>query len=268
MNDSKQFLFGFDWRVGRPWGVAHPDDICYADGKSISFDSHQMTLGIDYNPKTFEVQTTLEPEPHSKLYSWSVGYVSSIQPIKYGYLRVDFIMPRGNNLWPAIWLSCVDTWPPEIDIMEAWSGQYNWSIFKPKIADKVYLINPFANKIFPSCHLGANIQEHWQKSYKKMNGSCKKYLNITGKNSCELIWTPELLRIYYNGHKIMEETDPKVLKYYNDCNGMNIHLNNYITNDFTMDDYKFMEQNQDKKYTKNFIITNLCYSQDYNQYLI
>ena len=32
-------------------------------------------------------------------------------------------LPKGVGLWPAIWLSCDKTWPPEIDILEAYSNE-------------------------------------------------------------------------------------------------------------------------------------------------
>ena len=38
---------------------------------------------------------------------------------KFGYFEASFNIPAGRGLWPAFWLlPTVNTWPPEIDIME------------------------------------------------------------------------------------------------------------------------------------------------------
>ena len=254
--------FGINWQIGRPWGNHHPDHNCWNAPESVVFKDNILQLGVDYKPVIFDVPDPNNPgQTYKKRYPWSVGYVTSTDSFKYGYFRVDFKLPLGKQLWPAIWLSDQDTWPPEIDIVEGWTDQYNWPIFKPKSADRIYRINPFANRIFPSLHLGTNPKEHHMKSYKKLNGSPTCYLDITGVNVCELVWAPDRLRIYYNGRLFMEETRPEILKYYNESNGMKIHLNNYVTNNFNIDDYIHMNDRKDM--CKWFYIYNVDYNTDY-----
>jgi beta-glucanase (GH16 family) len=44
---------------------------------------------------------------------------------KYGYIQIIARMPTGNGLWPALWLAAANlTWPPEVDILEAWGGPH------------------------------------------------------------------------------------------------------------------------------------------------
>lgn len=253
--------FGIHWQIGRPWGNHHPKHNCWNAPESVVYKDNVLQLGVDYKPRIFELPDPDNPgKTYKKRYPWSVGYVTSTDFFKYGYFRFEFKLPLGRHLWPAIWLSDRDTWPPEVDIMEGWTWMYKWP-FKPESADHIYRINPFANRIFPSLHLGTNPDEHQTISFKKLNGTCPSYLNITGDNVCELIWAPDRLVVYYNGHKVMEETRPEVLKYYNESKGMKILLNNYVTNNFNIDDYIHMNDRKDM--CKWFYIYNVQYNPDY-----
>ena len=49
--------------------------------------------------------------------SGSIDSVISVTP-SYGWIEGRIRIPRGQGLWPAFWLFPVDTWPPEIDIIE------------------------------------------------------------------------------------------------------------------------------------------------------
>jgi beta-glucanase (GH16 family) len=58
-------------------------------------------------------------------YDCRSGMVSSYPSLKfeYGYLQIVARIPAGAGLWPALWLAAAnESWPPEIDILEAWDG--------------------------------------------------------------------------------------------------------------------------------------------------
>lgn len=246
-------LYGFNWRLGRKWGVAHPKDICYNSADTIEVGQDDVIhLGIKYEPQEF----VFDGVP--KLYPYSVGYISSIETIKYGHLTVDFKLPIGMHLWPAVWLTDVNTWPPEIDIMEAWSGCYEWLV-QPKSPKKIYRANWLANKIYPGVVLGTCVEEKHGKSYRTFRGSMACYLDTEKVNRCELDWREDRLQVWYNGHKVADEKDPEVLKYFNDSEGMEIHLNNYVSNDFTDTDLNEINTKKDDGYTSDFQILNLVY---------
>jgi len=249
-------LYGFDWRVGRHWGIAHPDHICYNSADTIMVDNNMIHLGIKHEPKEIVVDGI------PQLYPYSVGYVSSINTIKYGHLTVDFKLPIGMHLWPAIWLTDVKTWPPELDIMEAWSGEYEWCSSSPKSPSRIYRVNWLANKIYPGVVLGTCVDEKHGKSYRVFRGSPACYLKTDKTNRCELDWTEDRIQVWYNGHRVVNESDPEVLKYFNGSEGMEIHLNNYVTNSFRNEDLKEMGDKQSKGYTSDFQILNLVYKKN------
>lgn len=239
MSDTIE-MFGYHWRLGRSWGLAHPEDICYADDSQVHRVDGSLYLGIAPRHRCF----------FDKEYPWAIGYVSSTEHIKYGYLEAEFTLPIGaRNLWPAIWLTDCETWPPEIDIMEAWSGQQDFPL--QKRGD--YRRWPLLNHICPCLHWGT-VDDHRQKSGGFFGkGTPWFYIRQSGMNRCSIRWTPERIEVFYNDHLAMRVTDPKLLEPYNKSRGMEIHLNNYVTNDFTYNDFLSIRRNE-------LVIHSLTYS--------
>ena len=59
----------------------------------------------------------------------------------------------------------------------------------------------------------------------------------------------------------MEETRPEILKYYNESDGMCLHLNNHVTNNFHIDEFIHMNDRDDM--CKTFYIFDVQYNPDY-----
>jgi|GEM_PF-2244536 len=55
-----------------------------------------------------------------KTYNYTSGMLDTTGKFAfiYGYMEARLKVPRGNGLWPAFWMTGVDSWPPEIDAME------------------------------------------------------------------------------------------------------------------------------------------------------
>lgn len=242
-------MFGFHWKIGRGWGVAHPDHICWNSPNVVAYTKDarvgfrvpkpEIRLGVGHEPATFDFGEGPQTFP------WSVGYVSTMETIKYGTLKVDFILPQGQHLWPAIWMTDGKTWPPEIDIVEAWSNDVLEGKRCYRRTWKGIPI-PFTNEIFPGLVMGNCPRNKTGKSYRKLfRGTCSSLLNTDGGvNTCVLDWQPDEMVIMWNGRVIARESDKEALQWFNDSEGMEIHLNNYVTNQFNPDDFAKLAGNE------------------------
>lgn len=213
--------FDFNWNIGEPWGVAHPDHACYASAEEVYYSNGIMYLGISMKPAMH----------HGRRYMWAIGKVSSEEVVKYGTMEVVFQLPLGRRLWPAIWLYDAETWPPEIDVMEAWSGQGLW----PLQGRSDYLRLPWAQNIHPSLIHPEGLCGSYGTVGNK--GVWRWQIDTYGLNKATLVWTPDEITVKYNGYTVMSERRAEVLEAYNKSHGMRVILNNYVDNAYTYDDY-------------------------------
>lgn len=230
--------FNFNWKIGEPWGVAHPDHTCYSSEEEVYFSNGMLYLGVGLRPAEFE----------GRQYQWAIGKVHSEEVIKYGTMDVVFQLPLGRHLWPAIWLYDAETWPPEIDVVEGWSGCGAW----PMQNRQDYIRLPWAHFIHPGLVHPAGLGGGYGTVGTK--GVWRWQIDTYGVNRCILVWTPEEIRVSYNGHVIMRERRQEVLKAYNDSVGMRVILNNYVQRCFTYEDYVDLQRREfkilDFKYKK------------------
>ena len=121
---------------------------------------------------------------------------------------------------------------------------------------------PFVNDIFPGVITGNCVENKGSKAYRNLfKGTYSNYLNTNGgKNSCVLDWKQDEIVISWNGRVVAHEKDSDTLKWFNDSEGMEIHLNNYVANDFSEYNYHKLPNDcsrclriTDLKYTKNQI---------------
>jgi beta-glucanase (GH16 family) len=116
--DNFEFFNKEVWRIGQPWGKFHPEYAYqYYGDKSVFIQNNCLILNQEYSPKQFRLEG-------GKVYDipQSVGLVTSYKSYGYGFFEFEIELPYGSGLWPAVWLSCVNSWPPEIDILEAYSN--------------------------------------------------------------------------------------------------------------------------------------------------
>ena len=93
------------------------------------------------------------------------------------------------------------------------------------------------NHINPGLHFGTADQEEGIGGGLNGRGTWRHIIDPHSTNRCRLEWTPEMIEVRYNGHPVMRVTDGEVLRHYNECNGMHIIINNYVTDRFSYDDY-------------------------------
>ena len=212
---------GYKWNTNERWGICHPDrPYCWYDESCVSIDaSGNLNLICRYDPKTITNSegVTMHPE-------FGVGLVSSdASNPKFRYGRYTWVakLPKGKNLWPALWMWSFDSWPPEIDVVEAWtncSGSYYKFPLDWKVTTNVHFKENGSNKNIKSKSVLMT----------KMPDPTKNF------NEYELIWLPDRLDFRYNKKNIRSVEDPKLMKYINDNtqSGMNIIMNNHITADY------------------------------------
>lgn len=126
---------------------------------------------------------------------FDVGFLTSKKLFGYGIFEFDVILPKGNGLWPAVWLTGFDSWPPEIDLMEAYSdsnGKYNDDIKTNAFYDTQDNLQDIkGRKTIP-------------------------IINYDEPINMKLVWTKDKIEYYYNNYKVRSITDKKILKWYLD----------------------------------------------------
>ena len=201
------------WRSGQAWGVIHPDNpYSYYSENHIKWESG---VGLKLLAEKVDPREVMGPEGSIHHPECALGLVSSRFHFKYGKLSVEAILPNGMGLWPAIWTTAVDSWPPEIDILEGYSQR------SPN----------YGNCIIPGMRLQSNVH------YRKPEGGRS---HIRGKNhwmwsdpskkiiKYSLVWTEKEISIYYDDKMARKVTDPLILNDFNSSAGQIIVLNNAI----------------------------------------
>ena len=109
-------------------------------------------------------------------------------------------------------------------------------------------------KVIAACGNGMGssqmIKMKISKVFKKLGGTCSKYLDESGLNTCKMEWREDFIKVWYNSYLVMDMRDRDYLEYFNNSNGMEIHLNNYVQGDKTDDCSEPM---------RPFVITDLKY---------
>lgn len=128
--DNNSFEWcGYRWKASMEGGrIIHPDTPwywCSLDTINIC-ENNILELNIRENPREVKYWD-------GKIYKPIIeaATLRSIEDFSYGTFSASIILPSGNNLWPSFWTSGSGNWPPEIDIMEAWSynnGYFKWLI--------------------------------------------------------------------------------------------------------------------------------------------
>ena len=201
-----------NWRYGPGWGDFHPDGLYqyYDTDGTLSYVSPEgLILELRNNPKTY-VKSELPdwrqtPQlPDKFTIPTGVGYVTSKIGWQYGWFESWVQLPYGQSYWPAFWLSGVNSWPPEIDIFEAYSDQ------SPDYAKKHSLGK--TSRIQPNLHYGV-VENGTKEMYGPYDVAVADCTNRLVQYVCH--WEKDFIRIYYDGGLVFETTDQKILNWYN-----------------------------------------------------
>ena len=214
------------WLPQQYWGWFHPNNgnpIEYYDKelKYTKASKEGTYLCTKYDPKNVLKNSLSSWEKTKELpekfsIPYRVGLLSSRISFKYGWFKIEAKLPSGKNLCPSFCLNGVDTWPPEIDVFNGYSGEdgnYSSGLFK----------NAF-KKIQPNIHYGSrkdNSTNSWSGYDVFVKDADKRFVQYV------CWWERDFIKIYYDGVKVFETYDQKILKYFNQP--MSVIINNGVT---------------------------------------
>lgn len=210
---TKMSIDEFDTKYIRRqfWGDYHPNGLQqWYDPKAVTLNNG-LNLSVTQNTKEVTSYNVIgkimldNQEP--KTIPNGVGLVTSNEAFGYGIYEWNIILPIGSQLWPAIWLTGKDSWPPEIDVIEGYSSD-----------DMRYKRNLNTN-----IHCGINNQTHYGV------GANRHGLFVDKNDTLNLIlhWTKDYIKIYYNGFYCRVLTNKDDMKWFTDVE-MRVVMNNAL----------------------------------------
>lgn len=134
---------------------------------------------------------------------------------QYGWFEADIKMPRGIGYWTAFWLAG-ENWPPEIDIVEAYS-LYGENYDKRIGLKNLYYTSKYW-RLEPNLHYGylGGVGDNRKQSV----GPTEHYVERCNENYVHYVchWTEDFIKVYYDGYKVMDCRDEDILKWFNPYN--------------------------------------------------
>ncbi len=125
------------------WGTCYPGDDptvgCTNFGNSDEYEWYlgsqdQVSGGVLRLIAEQTATSGLTQDGSAKEYDCRSGIVTTYSGFhfEYGFLQVEANVPHTPGLWPSLWLGAVDgQWPPEMDLVENWSGGLAAATFHP-----------------------------------------------------------------------------------------------------------------------------------------
>jgi len=221
-----------EWRFGMPWGDFHNGYLHqYYDttGNMAYVAPEGLALELRKVPKTFKRSELPEWKqkglPEEFTIPVGVGFVSTKQTWQYGWFEAWIKLPKGQSFWPAFWSSAIDSWPPEIDILEAYSER-GPKYDGPTISQH-WRYRP-NRQIRPNLHYGLDELEN-RDHYIGYDIPVAECTERFVQYAC--LWEKDRIEIYYDGYKVQECTDPKILKWFNEGGKHYFILNHGLHND-------------------------------------
>jgi beta-glucanase (GH16 family) len=197
---GKTYGLGFkeNYRNGQVWGdYAKDNPIQWYDPQAVTMTYLGLNLEVTNN-RLIDKDVVIDT---------GVGLVVSKFTTSYGIYNWSVILPQGPLLWPAIWLQGKDKWPPEIDVMEAYSdsnGRY-----KHKLNTNAYFgITPLHSSV-------RAFSSGW-------------FIDKSKPILLTLDWRKDYIKIYYNNVLVRVIKSKSVLNWFNEHPLMEVVMNNAV----------------------------------------
>lgn len=221
MNTEKFTWKGYEWQTRERWGYVHHDKPWAMYSK--------YCVEIDKNDNLIlYVKDGLTNYDSSIIFPMGLVSTTKNNPMfKFGTYKWTAKLPRGKHLWPALWMWSWDSWPPEIDVMEAWSNDSGG-----------YLLKDHKTMRITNCYHYDEKDTHEYGCLRLKD--CWWRLPQYTFNDYMLVWKPGCMEFHFNKRLIRRITDRFNLKWIeNHCqNGMNIVMNLHPTKEYKDGDMK------------------------------
>ena len=201
----------YEWEYGPKWGEFHPKKLFKRydmEGRTFEFTPKGiLKMTPQWNPKTYKKSNFPQWQkdldvPDEFTINHMVPRLHSTTGYRYGWFEAKIKLPKGKNLWPAFWLTGMKSWPPEIDILEAYSCKnkfYGNGLFKWW-------------KLQPNLHYGY-VDDNTKGSTGAVDIPVYKATERFVQYAC--LWEEDKILIYYDGKLVVECRDKEVLKWFN-----------------------------------------------------
>lgn len=211
---------GFDWYAYEHCKNDTPNCKNAYLGENVTLtDNNTLVFPISYCPKSFD-NDTLNTERKYKC-----AFIESSTKFTYGRFIFSAVVGNSPSTWPALWLYGAESWPPEIDALEAFPDK-NGNI-----------INCLTTKWESNIHYDDN----GPKQYGAKGISSLLYI-LTHRNGkpdkWEIDWTKTHIKIYFNGIRVRKITDKKIIDHFNKHPFMRVVINNMIQEEFSYNEYE------------------------------
>lgn len=187
------------WQLGQPWGNFHPNNLNQhydLDGKETYVSrSNQLVLELRHRPlhvikSKLSNQKQYDSLPDEFTIPHASGLVISKESWQWGWFSAEIRLPQGKSLKPSFYLTDGDS--NEINIFKGYSNKNYQVRMKPNLN--------YNSTKGSEVYEGYNIPIHVP---------CNRFVQYV----CH--WEPGFIRIYYDGVKVFETTDDKVLNSFN-----------------------------------------------------
>ena len=191
------------WRTDNYYGLRyHPGNIIekneapsYYCGDNM-FEFTETTLKQKAEKKDTKINHTDWDGKNYGNYTipYKIGQIDSSKSFqqKYGYFEIRSKITSEPGHWPAFWLASKESWPPEIDIYEIYTGK-----------KRNGLVNFESNF-------------HWGKDKdKKMKVGSHNVANVSKKfHTYAVEWNEKCFKIYYDNLLVRIFSNPKALEFF------------------------------------------------------
>lgn len=204
-----------NWRRSHIWGNFHPGNLSqhYDLVGYESYVTPEEGLALELRWRPLDVVKSDLPDwrqtpdlPERFTIPNAVGLVCSRKSWQWGWFSADIKLPTGRALWPAFWLTGENSWPPEIDILEAYSK------LSKDYTDRFFFKKRPWVSIQPNIHWGV-VEEGSKRMWGAYNVPVWRATERWVQYACH--WEKDFIRIYYDGVKVFEVTDKRVLEWFN-----------------------------------------------------